>query len=202
VVAVVYLLMNLVFMRAVPPAAMANADGSPMTDIGYVVARMLLGDVGGDIVSLAVVALLVSTISTSLFAGSRLLMAMAWRGEVPAALGRCNAKGAPTMGMVCFAIVSVSLIWMAPVAALLEYAGLLTTVCASFMGVAVFIMRARNRKRPFSMPLHPMPVLVYLALSAWLIGSSVLASPVIAASSAGAVVLIVLMRRVLTRPTS
>jgi APA family basic amino acid/polyamine antiporter len=200
VVTVVYLLMNLVYMRAFEPGAMINADGTPMIDIGAATAARIFGPTGGTLVSIAIIVLLLSTITTMLFTGSRLLLAMAWKGEVPSPLGRCNAHGAPTCAVTVYALIAIGLVWLAPVGKLLEFAGLLTTFCAALTGVAVLLLRRRVRERPFSMPLHPLPAVVYLSLSAWLLYSSLMESLMVALASAGTVLAILLLRPLLTRP--
>ena len=199
VVTVTYLLINIVFMKAIEPAAMVGPDGEPMADIGAEVARMFFGETGGDIVSLAILAILLSTLTTMLFTGSRLLLAMSWRGELPEALGRTNATGAPMNSMMLYGGIAIVLLWLAPVSELLEYAGLLTTFCASLAGVAVLVLRHKVRKRPFSMPLHPLPTCVFLGLSVWLLVSSAVADLVVTLASIGTIVAIVLLRPLLTR---
>jgi len=203
VVTTTYLLINIVFMRAIPPAAMVGADDEPMADIGAVVARLYFGEIGGDIVTLAIIAILLSTLTTMLFTGSRLFLAMAWKGELPASLGRCNAAGAPSTSIAWYAGISIVLLWVAPVEALLEYTGLLTTFCAALAGVTVLVLRRNVRGRPFSMPLHPLPACVFLALSGWLLVSSAWADPTVTLASIGTILCIVLLRPVLTRnPTT
>jgi APA family basic amino acid/polyamine antiporter len=199
VVTTTYLLINIVFMRAIAPAAMVGADGEPMADIGAVVARMFFGEIGGDIVTLAIIAILLSTLTTMLFTGSRLFLAMAWKGELPAPLGRCNAAGAPSTSIAWYAGIAIVLLWLAPVKALLEYTGLLTTFCAALAGVTVLVLRRNVRDRPFSMPLHPLPACVFLGLSGWLLVSSAWVDPTVTLASIGTIACIVLLRPALTR---
>lgn len=201
-VTIAYLLINIVFMQAVAPAAMVNAAGEPLSDIGAVAARMIFGEAGGDIVSLAIIALVVSTAATMLFTGSRLLLAMSWKGELPAPLGRLNAAGAPGRSVLIYAAVGIALLWSVPVGALLDYAGVLTTCCAAMMGVALLVLRRRKSKQPFSMPLYPLPVVVFLGLTTWLLASTVLEDPLVAVASVGTIMIVMLVRPLLTRPVA
>lgn len=196
VVTAAYLLMNVVYMEAVDPMAM-GAEG---TDIGGIAARMIFGHAVGDLVTLAIIALIVSTAATMIFTGSRLVLAMSWRGELPARLGQVNRAGAPSMGVLIYAVIAMALLWSAPVGALLDYAGLLTTCCAALMAVSIVALRRRGGHRPFSMPLYPLPVIVSLGLSAWLVYSTIVEDTIIAVASVGTIAAIMLLRPWLTRP--
>ena len=199
-VTLAYLLINIVFMQAVEPAAMVTGAGEPMSDIGAVAARAIFGDSGGDIVSLAIIALVVSTAATMIFTGSRLLLAMSWKGELPLPLGRLNAAGAPSSSVLIYAAIGIALLWSAPVGALLDYAGVLTTCCAAMMAVAAVVLRRRETNRVFSMPLYPLPIVIFLGLSGWLLASTVIEDPFVALASAGTIGVVVLVRPLLTRP--
>ena len=199
VVTAVYLLMNVAFMRVIHPAAMVGDDGQPIADIGAVVATSIFGQTGGMLVSLAIIGLLISTITTMLFTGSRLMLAMSWNGELPKPIGQCNRSGAPTCGVLVFAAIAIVLLWIAPVGRLLEFTGFVLTFCAALAGISIFVLRKRHSDRPFSMPMHPLPAVLFLALSAWLLFATTREQPMVALVSAGTIIALMLARPWLTR---
>ncbi len=199
VVTAVYVLMNVAFMRVIHPAAMVGDDGQPIADIGAVVATTIFGETGGMLVSLAIIGLLISTITTMLFTGSRLMLAMSWNGELPKPIGQCNGSGAPTCGVLVFAAIAVGLLWIAPVGRLLEFTGFVLTFCASLAGISIFVLRKRHSDRPFSMPVHPLPAILFLTLSAWLLFATTREQPMVALISAGTILALMLLRPWLTR---
>jgi APA family basic amino acid/polyamine antiporter len=202
VVTVTYLLINVVYMRVIAPGAMVGPDKQPMADIGAIVATKFFGETGGTLVSLAIIGLLISTITTMLFTGSRLLIAMSWKGELPKRVGQLNSAGAPTFGVALYGGMAIALLWLAPIGQLLEFTGFIMTFCAALAGLSIFVLRRRCRTRPFSMPAHPLPTVLFLALSAWLLFASMRERPMVAMVSAGVIVAILVARRWLTRPTS
>ena len=200
-VAVIYILMNIVFMRFVEPSAMVEADGTPMANIGGVVAGRMLGPVGGQVMSGAILLLLLSTLSTGIFVGGRILVAMASRGELPAALGRRRGNGAPTAAILLQGVITLIFLWSAGLSALLQYIGLLTIICASMSSFAVIIYRRRGVSRPWSMPLYPVPVVIALGLTGWAVYSSIVDQPWPAVASIATMVAVVLVRPLLIRRT-
>jgi APA family basic amino acid/polyamine antiporter len=195
VVTVLYVLVNLAYLRALPPAAMVNAQtGEPIADIGAVAARILFGSAAGSWISLAIIVVLVSTLSTMIFTGGRVLTSMAVEAELPRTLANRNRFGAPTLALLVQATLCVPFIWIPTLGGLLEYIGLLITMCASMSGFAVLIRRRRREIRVWSMPLHPLPVTVFLVLSGWLAVSAIIDSPMTALASAGTLLAILAAR--------
>ncbi len=199
-VTVLYVMVNMAFLRAIAPAAMIDpATGEPMADIGAVASTALFGEAVGTLMTLAIIAILLSTLSTMLFTGGRVLLSMANEGEAPAALARRGPYGAPTFAIWAQALLIVPFIALPTLGGLLEYIGLLITFAASMSGLAVLVRRARGETRVWSMPLHPIPVAVFLSLSAWLAVTATIDTPMTALYSGTTLLVIVMLRPLLTR---
>ena len=172
---VIYALMNLVYLRVVPPAAMleVKADGSlaPMVDIGAVTARHLFGELGGQLVIGMIVLLFVSTLSVSIMLSGRVVAAMSWKGQLPSAWGGLNQRGAPSVAIWLVVGCTVPMVWISGVTALFEYVGILLTVAVSMTMASIMVQRVRHPDlpRPFRVPLYPFPPLVSIGLGVWLI---------------------------------
>jgi amino acid transporter len=151
--------------------------------------------------SVAILLLLLSTLSTGIFVGGRILVAMASRGELPAALGRRRGNGAPTAAILLQGVITLIFLWSAGLSALLQYIGLLTIICASMSSFAVIIYRRRGVPRPWSMPLYPVPVVIALGLTGWAVYSSIVDQPWPAVASIATMVVVVLARPLLIRRT-
>ena len=175
VVGVLYLLMNLVYLRVMPPAAMLELDSDgeivPMANIGAVAARHLFGEVGGRLVIAMIVVLFVSTLSVSVMTSGRVVAAMSWKKQLPASWGTLNRRGAPTLAIVLMIAGTIPLVWASGLKALLEYVGVLTTfaVCLTMVSVMIQRVRAPDLPRPFRIPLYPIPPLLSLGIGVWLI---------------------------------
>ena len=173
-----YLLVNLVYVGVVPPAAMVEVgdDGTlkPMADIGAVVATHLLGERGGMLVTLAIVFLFISTLSVGIMTGGRVVAAMSWRRELPEAAGSLNRRGAPSVAIALILVGTLPIIWVSGLAALFEYVGLLTTIAVMLAMTSIIVMRIKrpDLERPFRIPLYPIPPLVSLGIGGWLVVSA------------------------------
>ncbi|MDP7030587.1 MAG: APC family permease [Phycisphaerales bacterium] len=195
-----YLLVNVAYLRAVTPQAMVDPEsGEPMADIGAVASTALFGSAIGTVMTLAIIAILLSTLSTMLFTGGRVLVSMARQGEAPAMLERAGPHGAPAAATWAQALLIIPFIVLPTLGGLLEYIGLLITFAASMSGFAVLVRRARGEPRVWSMPAHPVPVAVFLLLSGWLAASAAIDTPMTAVYSGGTLLLIILLRPVLAR---
>ncbi len=199
-VGVLYLLVNVVYLRVIPPAAMVEVgpDGGlqPMTSIGAVVAERLLGPVGGRLVTGAIVLLLASTLSVAVMTCGRVIAAMAWKGELPTAAGRLNRRGAPTMAILVQIGASIGIVWITGLKALLEYVGVLVTIAVALTMLSAILFRVRRpeEQRPFRMPLFPIPPMVSIGLGAWLVASATVEDWRPVAASAGTLGLMLAVR--------
>ena len=204
-VGTLYLLANVVYLWAVPPAAMVqlSPDGGiePMTGLGSVVAQRLLGERGGWIVTAAIVVLMASTLSVGIMTCGRVIAAMAWKGELPAAAGSLNRRGAPTPAIVAQIAVAIALVWISGIRELLDYVGVLTTFAVILTMLAAMALRRRkaDELRPFRMPLYPLPPLVATAVGGWIIVSAALADWRPVAAAAATIVALLAARPVLRR---
>jgi APA family basic amino acid/polyamine antiporter len=162
-VAVLYLLLNLAFLRTIGLEDLAGT-----VEVGALSARTVFGDTGGMVFSLMLSLLLVSTISAMVLAGPRVLRTMG--EDIPAlrALGACNRRGAPTRAILLQQGLSVLLILTDSFEAVLTFAGFTLTLFACMTVAGVFRLRVREPAlpRPFRVPLYPLPPLVFVLVNA------------------------------------
>ena len=200
---VIYLLMNLVYLRVMPPAAMlqVRADGTlaPMADIGAVTARHLFGDRGGQLVIGMIVLLFVSTLSVAVMLSGRVMAAMSWRGQLPTSWGALNRRGAPSVAIWLVVGSTIPMVWVSGITALFEYVGVLLTVAVCMTMISVMVQRVRfpELPRPFRIPLYPAPPIISIALGLWLIVTAAMEDWIPVAASAVTVVAILAARPLL-----
>ena len=209
VVGTLYLLMNVVYTAVIPPAAMVEVvevNGEPLLqpieDIGSVVATHLLGQRGGMLVTGALVFLFVSTLSTGIMTGGRVIAALSWRGELPRRAGELNHRGAPTIAVFSMLALTLPIVWSSSLASLFEYVGLLTTLAMMMAMVSIIAMRwkAPDLPRPFRIPLYPVPPLISLGIGVWLIASALMDDWLEVLYAGLTVLAIVVLRPFLIRP--
>lgn len=184
-VCVVYVLLNLVFLLSTPADGLA-ASGDK---VALVAAKSLFGAAGGTFVSVVVAAGLVSTVSAQLLAGPRVSEAI---GRDYPALGFLTVRragGGPVIAIALQAATAIALAVSASFDALLTYAGLLLSVCAALAVAGVWVLRWRepNLARPFRTPLYPWPIVLVVALEAWMLWKTTTDRPATLAAAAGTV---------------
>jgi APA family basic amino acid/polyamine antiporter len=162
-VTVFYLLLNWVFLRSVPPAELAGT-----VEVGALAARWLFGEQGGQLISVMLALLLLSTISAMLLAGPRVVEAMAVDRPAMSLFGARNRRGAPTRAVLLSLGIALALILTGTFSTVLAFAGF--TLMLSSLLTVLGAMRLRRTEpdlvRPFRIPWYPWPALVYLCLTA------------------------------------
>lgn len=169
-VTALYLLCNVVFLRAAAPAEMAGVEA-----VGQLAADRLFSPRVATAFSGLISLLLLSTISSFAMAGPRVAVSMAEDGELPALLARRNRRGAPTAAAILLGGCSLAFLATATFHQLLEYVGILLTLSAGLavLGLLVLRRRAPDAPRPFRVPLYPWLPLAFLALSTWMLFEAV-----------------------------
>ena len=162
IVTSLYLLLNLTFLRTVPLASLAGT-----VEVGALAAEHMVGPVGGQLLSLSLSLLLISTISAMALAGPRVIEEMARDRSILAPLCRRSHRGAPTRSVLLLAALAFAFILTDSFAFVLGFAGF-TLVLFSLLSV-FGLMRLRRREpglvRPFRVPWYPLPPLLFVLIA-------------------------------------
>jgi APA family basic amino acid/polyamine antiporter len=177
-VTALYLALNVVFLAAAPREAL---EGQVV--VGHVAALALFGPWAARALSLVIAFGLLSTVGAFVWTGVRILDAMArhhprlrWLGQRRVALG---LQLALSLGMLASASFEV----------LLGSVGFALSLASALTVAAVFqVRRAHPGGTGFRAPLHPLPALVYLALMAATVLSTLVERPELALVGLGTVV--------------
>lgn len=198
-VAVLYLGVNLVYLRAAAPVEMVR-DGAPVKDIGAFAMTRLLGPKAGTAVAAVLSVSIFSTLIAGMIAAARVLERLAIDRDLPAWPACRDADGTPRRAIAVVGVGACLGLLIGPLEDLLNLIGTLVTVFSSLSVAAVITLRRREPglPRPFRVPFYPWPPLVYLGLSAWAVVTSAVGGgwkPI--AASAAAVVLLLAARPLL-----
>lgn len=169
-VAALYLLINLVYLRAASPAEMAGSE-----TVGAMAAERLFGESIGRVMTAGIVLLLFSTASAFVMAGPRVVLGMAERGEVPNGLGVRNERGAPGAAVFLQGGIALIFVFISGLREMLELVGFLLGIFASLAVIGLMVLRRRepHAERPFRVPLYPLTPMVFLVLSAAMVIASI-----------------------------
>ncbi|MCG8566767.1 MAG: amino acid permease [Desulfobacterales bacterium] len=129
---------------------------------------LALGERGGLIIITAGICGLLTTMNAFMMGGSRLLMAMARDGEIPAFLGRVHPRfRTPHMALIFLGIMGVAGAYFTEMIVLFDTAAAAVLIC--YILVAVSVMRLRKNEpemeRPYAIKAYPLvPILAIVSV--------------------------------------
>lgn len=177
-VGTLYLLINLVYLYALPPEAMRGT-----LEVGTAAAEKLLGPTIGSLFGLGIALGLLSVMSAMIMAGPRVYFAMARDGLFPPYFGRVHPTRATPTGAILFqSVIALVMVLAAAYDALLIYIGF-TLSLSSMLAVAA-LMRLRHLRpalpRPYRTLGYPLTPLLFIAGNLWIIAYTFSSRPVVA----------------------
>jgi APA family basic amino acid/polyamine antiporter len=176
-VMVLYILLNVVFLYAVPPevlgappAGAGPNDPSVVVEVGDAAARAMFSPVTADLVSTLIALALISAVSAMIMTGPRVYAAMADDGALPGLLGKRNHRGAPVFSVILQGVLAVAFVLAGQLGELIRYVGFGLTMFAALTVGAVVVLRIRepDAARPFRMVGYPVTPILFIAASAWI----------------------------------
>ena len=160
-VTVLYLALNVVFLWAVPPSALADR-----IEVAHIAAGALFGPTGARLLSSLVALAVAGCVSAMLMAGPRITVAMAEDGVFFRTLARRSARGAPTAAVALQGALAAVAALAAAFDPILVYVGFTLNLTAGAAVVAAFTLRRREpaAERPHRALGWPFSGLLFLGL--------------------------------------
>ncbi|MEC7380463.1 MAG: amino acid permease [Pseudomonadota bacterium] len=185
-VMLLYLLLHVMFLSAAPMDAMAGR-----IEIGYVVAEYSFGVSAAKVIGVILSLLLVSTISAMLLAGPRALYVIGRDFSAFRWLGQENRYSVPANAVVLQIALTLLLIVTSTFDSIILFSGAILALnsLVTVLGVWVLRMREPDLPRPFKVPLYPLPLIIFAALSLWTLVHLIEQRPVEGAMALGLIVL-------------
>lgn len=176
-ITVLYLLMNLAYLRVLGLADMGQSPAVAADMMGRV-----LGGRGAQVISAVVAVAALTSMNATMLMAARTTYAFGRAAPMFAPLGRWNARHeAPVCALLVQAAIALALVGLGTLTrqgftTMVEYTAPVFWLFFLLTGVALFVLRARERPgttRPFSVPLYPLTPLVFCAMCAYLLYASV-----------------------------
>lgn len=171
IVIILYVLLNFIFLYTVPISDMMDAQGNPIVEIGAVSAIKIFGETGGNIMSIVIAILLISTISSMIFAGPRVASAIGDDIPLLRHFARKNESGIPTTAIYFQSFIALILILTSSFDAVLTYLGFILSLFSTITVMGVFVLRYKepNLHRPFKAWAYPFTPMIYVGLNVWIL---------------------------------
>lgn len=163
-VALLYVVLNYVFLRTTPLGTLAG-----QIEVGFLAANQIFGIGVGQFMGAAISVLLVSTVSSMIFAGPRITQTMG--EDLPALrwLARCSRRGLPVRATLLQSLLTVLFVVSGTFEQVLLYAGFVLNLFTFLTVLGLFVLRFRQPElpRPYRTWGYPFTPLLFLALSSW-----------------------------------
>ena len=173
IVSCLYLLLNFVFLLQNP---LESIQGK--LEIGQITAISLFGAKGGELISFGIGLMLISSISAMVWAGPRVTQVMGedhklWRWFSI----KTNAK-VPIRAIWLQTAITLILLFTGTFEQVIIYSGFVLQLFAALAVAGVFVVRHKNRSNNgFRSPFFPVPQLIFLVFSCWVLVYLILAQP-------------------------
>jgi APA family basic amino acid/polyamine antiporter len=170
VVMTLYVLLNLVFLYAVPSDTLAGPSDSfnPIIEVGDAAARQLFGDRAGQLVTSVIAIALVSAVSAMVMAGPRVYAAMAADRALPRQLAYHSRRGVPTVAVITQGVLGVLFVLVGDLGQLIRFVGFTLAIFAALTVTALFVLRGRGHRAPYRTFGYPVTPILFIALSGWI----------------------------------
>jgi APA family basic amino acid/polyamine antiporter len=175
-VTVLYLLMNLVYVRALPVEAMGQTGR-----IGEAAARALFGSIGGRLITVAVLVSTFGCISSTILYAGRIYLPMAQEGIFFPALARIHPRYlTPSASILAQGLWAAVLTFSGSYEQLYTYVTFVVVLFHAATGAAVIVLRRTrpDAPRPYRVWGYPWVPLVFILSSLVLVANTLLEKPV------------------------
>lgn len=175
IVTVLYVLVNLAYMNGLGYDAMARSDA-----VAADLLKKVLGTTGEKLISFMIAIAAFTSVNGSIIVGARSNYALGRDWPIFEYLGRWDEKsGSPrnaiiVQGVIAMGLVAFGAFYNTGFKGLVEYSLPVFWGFFLLVGVAVFVLRAKepNAPRPFRVPLYPIVPAVFVLMCGYLLYSS------------------------------
>ncbi len=165
-VMVLYVLLNYIFLYTTPMSEMVG-----QVEVGYISGVRIFGQTGAGIIAIGISFLLLSTISSYVFIGPRIMETMGEDYSYIRILSKNNSQGIPIYAFILQLAICLLFIFTSSFEQVLMYTGIALIITNSATVAAVFVLRKREPElpRPYKVWGYPWTPILFLAVNAWIL---------------------------------
>ncbi len=166
IVTIIYVLLNYIFLYSVP-----MADLTGVLEIGHISAAHIFGTTIGNLMSLVIAFLLLSSISAMIMAGPRIIKSMGDDLPVLSLLSKTNKHNVPYMAVIFQSVITVLLILSGQFEKVLTFVGFSLSLFTFLTVCCVFILRKKSIEVTTNYKTwgYPVTPIIFLALTGFTI---------------------------------
>ena len=177
IITLIYLLINIAFLRALGHQAMAQSDA-----VGVDLMSKVWGTTGVWLISLFVAISALTSVNATIFTGARSNYALGKDYKLFSILGKWNSQASGPVNafivqaLIALALISLGLLTRSGFETIIEYTAPVFWFFFLLVGISLFVLRKKepNAPRPFRVPLYPLTPFIFCLSSAYLLYSSLM----------------------------
>ncbi len=165
-VMILYILLNYIFLFTTPIESMVGK-----VEIGYISGLKIFGDTGAKIISLSIAVLLLSTVSSYVFIGPRIIQVMGEDHNFISFFSKKNHNDIPLNAFLLQLLIGLVFIFTSTFEQVLMYAGISLILTTTLTVISLFVLRVREPRidRPYKVWGYPIIPLLFLIVNAWIL---------------------------------
>ena len=171
-VAIVYILFQFVLLKNATVTQLVGKE-----EVTFISFDNLLGSTGGKWVSIFIAIQLIATVSSYLWVGPRVTMAMANEYKLWQPFAKKNTHGIPVTAIWLHVFISILLALTGSFEKILLYAGFVLQLMAS-LTVATSLFLKNRQPGTFISPFKPLLQIIFLLFNAWVLIFTIIERPV------------------------
>ena len=163
-VTVLYIMINYVFLRTAPVEEMKGVN-----EVAFISAKYIFGDNGAKLISLIISVLLVSTISSMVIVGPRVIQMIGEDYSIFRILSRKNSNGIPVIAIASQSLIALILLFSSSFDMIITYISFTLSLFTTLTVLGVFILRYQkpDLERPYRTWGYPVTPAIFLILNCW-----------------------------------
>ena len=157
-VVVLYLALNMIFLRTAPTAELAG-----QVEVGLISANHIFGPQGGAVMGMLIALMLTSSISSMVYVGPRVGMTMGEDYRMFGFLKWRNKHNCPSIAVALQWLISFVMIVTGSFKEVTEYTGIVLSFCSMLTVAGVYVHRRRvpDAERPYKTLGYPVTPLIF-----------------------------------------
>ncbi|MEE9437531.1 MAG: amino acid permease [Saprospiraceae bacterium] len=166
IVSILYILLNITFLKH---GTLNSLQGQ--LEVGQIAVNGMFDSNGGKIISIAIGLILISSISAMVWIGPKVTQVMGEDYRFWHWFSKLSEKEIPKRAIILQLLITLILLISGTFQQILIYSGFVLQLFGALSIYSVFLNRKKNgiKSLQFKTPLYPIPQLIFLFLSAWVL---------------------------------
>lgn len=173
-VMILYTLINYVFLKSGPVEQLKGHE-----DVAHIAAQFMFGDAGAVIISSFISFFLISTISSMIIVGPRVIKRIAQDYKAFDFFAKDTEKNIPLRALLLQSGISLLILITSSFEFIITSIGFILTIFTTLTALGVIIMRYKspNTTRPLKTPLYPLSPILYCGFNFWIMYYTIMNRP-------------------------